>query len=96
MCIRDRCSSSIIEGLSHSLPMISHTAPSVGQIEQIGNAGKVVEDYEEYSQVMLDLMNDAKYYNECVKNASTQYNNVYNVDSIVNEFISLYEGVVNE
>jgi len=76
--------------------MISHTAPSVGQIEQIGNAGKVVEDYEEYSQVMLDLMNDTKYYNECVKNASIQYNTVYNVDSIVNEFISLYEGVVNE
>jgi len=92
----EQCSSSIIEGLSHSLPMISHTAPSVGQIEQIGNAGKVVEDYEEYSQVMLDLMNDTKYYNECVKNASIQYNTVYNVDSIVNEFISLYEGVVNE
>ena len=68
----------------------------VGQIEQIGNAGKVVEDYEEYSQVMLDLMNDTKYYNECIKNASTKYNTVYNVDSIVNEFISLYEGVVNE
>ena len=92
----EQCSSSIIEGLSHSLPIISHTAPSVGQIEQIGNAGKVVEDYEEYSQVMLDLMNDTKYYNECVKNASTQYSTVYNVDSIVNEFISLYEGVVNE
>ena len=92
----EQCSSSIIEGLSHSLPMISHTAPSVGQIEQIGNACKVVEDYEEYSQVMLDLMNDTKYYNECVKNASIQYNTVYNVDSIVNEFISLYEGVVNE
>tara|TARA_Y100001963_G_scaffold67864_1_gene94583 strand:+ start:2374 stop:3474 length:1101 start_codon:yes stop_codon:yes gene_type:complete len=92
----EQCSSSIIEGLSHSLPMISHTAPSVGQIEQIGNAGKVVEDYEEYSQVMLDLMNDTKYYNECVKNASTQYDTVYNVDSIVSEFISLYEGVVNE
>ena len=92
----EQCSSSIIEGLSHSLPMISHTAPSVGQIEQIGDAGKVVNDYEEYAQVMEQLMTDIKYYNQCSQNAASRYKSVYNVDVILNKFISLYKGVVNE
>ncbi len=92
----EQCSSSIIEGLSHSLPMISHTAPSLGQIEQIGDAGKVVDDYEQYAQVMEQLMTDTKYYNQCSQNAASRYKSIYNVDSILNKFISLYKGVVNE
>ncbi len=91
----EQCSSSIIEGLSHSLPMISHTAPSMGQSEQIGDAGKVVEDYEEYAQVMSDLMTDTKYYNQCSENAKVRYNTTYNVDSIMQRFIELYKEVTN-
>ena len=33
-----------------------HTAPSMGQVAQIGDAGKVVNDCFEYADVMGDLM----------------------------------------
>jgi len=91
----EQCSSSIIEGLSHSLPMISHAAISMGQVEQIGDAGKVVDGYEEYAQVMMDLMSDTKYYNQCSENAEVRYNTTYNVDSIMQRFIELYKEVTN-
>ena len=44
----EQCSCAIIEAMSHGLPVISHTAPSMGQLEQIGDAGKVVENYEQW------------------------------------------------
>ena len=91
----EQCSSSIIEGLSHSLPIISHSAPSMGQVAQIGDAGRVVEGYEQYSEVMGSLVEDTKYYNQCVENASVRYNSVYNVDSIIQRFIEIYREVTN-
>ena len=41
-------------------------------------------------------MTDIKYYNQCSQNAASRYKSVYNVDVILNKFISLYKGVVNE
>ena len=92
----EQCSSAIIEGLSHSLPVISHTAPSLGQVEQIGDAGAVEKDAIEYSKVMKRLMTDTKYYDECSKNAEKRYKTIYNMDSIIQRFIELYEDIVNE
>tara|TARA_R100001443_G_scaffold8318_2_gene17668 strand:+ start:3537 stop:4637 length:1101 start_codon:yes stop_codon:yes gene_type:complete len=91
----EQCSSSIIEGLSHGLPVISHTATSMGQAEQIGDAGKVVEDYEEYADVMRSMIDDYEYYRQCVTNASSRYNEIYNVESIVNRFIEIYKEVAD-
>ncbi len=91
----EQCSSSIIEGMSHSLPMISHTAVSMGQKEQIGNAGKVVEDYEEYSNEMNRMMNDRDYYIQCVKNSGKRYEEIYNVPSIISRFVELYREASN-
>ena len=90
----EQCSSAIIEGLSHSLPMISHTAPSMGQLEQIGNAGKVVNNYSEYADVMRSMIDDKKYYGECVINASKRYNEVYNVKAIIERYCELYREVI--
>lgn len=91
----EQCSSSIIEGLSHSLPIISHSAVSMGQKEQIGDAGKVVENYEQYAEVMRDLLSDNKYYQQCVSNSAKRYNKIYNIDSIIKKFVELYKGIVN-
>ena len=92
----EQCSSSIIEGMSHSLPMISHTAPSMGQREQIGNAGKVVDGYEEYANEMNMLMHDKNYYIQCMSNSGKRYEEIYNVSSIINKFIKLYKEVGNQ
>ncbi len=91
----EQCSSSIIEGLSRSLPIISHSAPSMGQVAQIGDAGKVVDGYEEYADVMRTLIEDTKYYNQCVENASVRYNRIYNVESIIQKFVEIYREVTN-
>ena len=85
----------IIEGLSHSLPMISHTAVSMGQLEQIGDAGIVVDGYEEYAQAMKNMMNNQKYYVDCKVNAEKRYRQIYDVPSIMKKFIELYKEVVS-
>ena len=91
----EQCSSSIIEGLSHSLPMISHTAPSMGQREQIGDAGQVVDGYEEYSEVMKMLMNNKNYYVNCKVAAEKRYREIYDVPSIISKFMELYREAAN-
>ena len=91
----EQCSSAIIEGLSHSLPMISHTAPSMGQLEQIGDAGVVVDGYEEYAQAMKNMIHNKNYYVECKLNASKRYKEIYDVPSIMKKFIELYKEVVS-
>ena len=81
--------------MSHGLPVISHTAPSMGQKEQIGDAGDVVEGYEEYADVMKNMIDDYEYYRQCVTNASMRYNEIYNVESIINRFVEIYKEVAD-
>jgi len=91
----EQCSSSIIEGLSHHLPMISHTASSMGQKEQIGDAGEVVEDYLQYSDAMKNLMCNKNYYVVCKLNAEKRYREIYDVPSIISKFVTLYREAAN-
>ena len=91
----EQCSSSIIEGLSHSLPMISHTAPSMGQLEQIGDAGEVVDNYEEYAQVMKKMIHNKGYYVDCKINSEKRYKEIYDVPSIIKKFIEIYKEVAS-
>ena len=67
----------------------------MGQVEQIGDAGKVVEGYEEYADVMRNMIDDYEYYRQCVTNASSRYNEIYNVESIINRFVEIYKEVVD-
>ena len=91
----EQCSCAIIEAMSHGLPVISHTAPSMGQLEQIGDAGKVTNSYQEYSEVMVDMIDNKNYYNECAQNSKKRYNEIYKLESIIKKYADIYEGVVN-
>ena len=91
----EQCSCAIIEAMSHGLPVISHIAPSMGQLEQIGDAGKVTNNYQEYSEVMVDLIDDKNYYNKCAQNSKKRYNEIYKLESIIKKYADIYEGVVN-
>ena len=91
----EQCSCAIIEAMSHGLPVISHTAPSMGQLEQIGDAGKVVENYEQYSNVMIDMLYDKNYYRKCAQNSKKRYNEIYKLESIIKKYADIYKGVVN-
>ena len=75
--------------------MISHTAVSMGQLEQIGDAGVVVDGYVEYAQAMKNMMNNKNYYVDCKVNAEKRYREMYNVPSIIKKFIELYKEVVS-
>jgi glycosyltransferase involved in cell wall biosynthesis len=75
--------------------MVSHTASSMGQLEQIGDAGEVVEDYQEYSNVMKKLMNNKNYYVSCKANAEKRFREIYNVPSIISKFVNLYKEAAN-
>ena len=75
--------------------MISHTAVSMGQLEQIGDAGVVVDGYEEYAQSMKKMMNNKNYYVDCKVNAEKRYREIYDVQSIMKKFIELYKEVVS-
>ena len=91
----EQCSCAIIEAMSHSLPVISHTAPSMGQAEQIDNAGKVVDNYEQYSNVMIDMLYNKNYYVVCKLNAESRYRKIYNVPAIISKFVELYREAAN-
>ena len=91
----EQCSCAIIEAMSHGLPVISHTAPSMGQLEQIGDAGRVTNDYQEYSEVMVDMIDDKNYYNECAQNSKKRYNEIYKLESIIKKYADIYRGVIS-
>ena len=82
--------------MSHGLPMISHVAPSMGQVEQIADAGKVVSDYTEYAEVMAQMYSDEDYYTRCSENSKSRYDNVYCLDKVMSQYIGIYEGIVND
>ena len=91
----EQCSCAIIEALAHNLPVISHTAPSMGHLEQIGDAGKVVSNPVEYSEVMIKLIEDKEYYKECSANAKKRYESTYGMDAIISKYAAIYEEIKN-
>ena len=91
----EQCSCAIIEALAHNLPVISHTAPSMGHLEQIGNAGKVVSNPIQYSEMMTKLLEDKEYYKECSANAKKIYESTYGIDAIISQYAAIYEEIKN-
>ena len=91
----EQCSCAIIEAMSHGIPMISHVAPSMGQAEQIDNAGAIVSNSDEYADVMKRLMRDSKYYETCCTNSIKRYNSVYSLNSVMTKYIELFEEIAN-
>ena len=92
----EQCSCAIIEAMSHGLPVISHTAPSMGQLEQIADAGEVVDGYEEYAEVMKKMMYNKNYYVNCKINSNKRYENVYKLDTVIKKYIEIYKEVASK
>ena len=93
----EQCSSAIIEAMSHGLPFVSHEAPSMGHIDQIGNAGEVVKTHDDYATLMKKMHHDNDYYKECSANSIDQYKTSYSLPSIINNYVKIYnEALGNE
>ena len=65
------------------------------QAEQIDNAGKVVDNYEQYSNVMIDMLYDKKYYDKCASNSIKRYEEVYKLETVIKKYIDIYKEVAN-
>jgi len=90
----EQCSTAIIEAMSHGLPLISHTAPSMGQKEQIGDGGLVVKNVSEYANTMKRFMEDESYFQLCSNNSLKRYESNYQLEVIINKYIKLIEEAV--
>ena len=90
----EQCSTAIIEAMSHGLPIISHKAPSMGHAEQIGDAGLIAGNIEEYTLAMKKFMYDQPFYNDKSIISKLRYKSIYSIDSIMEQYINLIEEVI--
>lgn len=90
------CSLAISEALSYGLPVISHFAAANGQVESIGNAGKVCRTPDEYAQYMTNIMSDKEFYRTLSKNAKTRYEENYTIKLNINKYVKIFEEIVSE
>ena len=86
---------SYLSPFSNPITLHGNNAPSMGQLEQIGSAGKVVHTSNQYSKVMLDLLNNNKYYQECSSESRRRYKQIYSLDSVISNYINLFEEIIN-
>tara|TARA_B100000902_G_scaffold352282_1_gene362832 strand:- start:2599 stop:3675 length:1077 start_codon:yes stop_codon:yes gene_type:complete len=90
----EQCSSAIIEAMSHGLPVISHSAPSMGQAAQIGLAGAVVDNSDEYAAIMKMMMEDQEKYDEFSDEAKRRYDELFSMNAIIDKYVKLFEEAV--
>jgi len=87
----EQCSTAIIEAMSHGLPVISHTAPSMGQAEQISEGGFVAKSVLEYSGAMKKFINEKDYYELVSISSKNRYENTYSVSIIIEKYVNLIQ-----
>ncbi len=90
----EQCSTAIIEAMSHGLPLISHVAPSMGQAEQISNAGVIAESSIHYAEIMKKFMEEEDFYNQCVQNSKDRFNSIYSLDAVMKQYINLFNEAI--
>lgn len=91
----EQCSTAIIEAMSHGLPVISHTAITMGQAEQIANAGIIAKDKFEYSKAMKKIMTNKSLYTQYAENSLNRYNSIYSLGIVMEKYINLIQEVIS-
>lgn len=91
------CSAAIIEGLMHSLPVVTHAAPNMGHAAQVDNgAGYMCFSKNEYVAAMEKLLTDKSAYKTNSELAYAKYQNNYSRLANVNKIAKVYEDVYKE
>ena len=86
----------IAEALFHELPVISHLAPALGQIETVGPAGFICANDQEYAEAMSRLMDDNDLRTSLSVKAINHYNKNYTTDICMKTVISTYKRVAKK
>jgi glycosyltransferase involved in cell wall biosynthesis len=84
------CSLAIIEALSNDLPVITHTAGNMGQVEQVEGCGFVENNANDYANRMKQLETDKNLYNEYVAKSNWKYNNFYSYEKVKSDILNLF------
>tara|TARA_R110000824_G_scaffold107785_3_gene254343 strand:+ start:172 stop:1257 length:1086 start_codon:yes stop_codon:yes gene_type:complete len=93
-CRRDGevSSSSIVEAMYHSKPIVSCPGQNNGHYNQIKNCGFFCNSLEEYVNAMKTLQKDTKKYKDLAKQALSEYNKMYSYDAVSAKVMSLIDG----
>lgn len=82
------CSACIIEGLSHSKPIISYPGLNMGHLEQLDGCGVMAYSVDEYKNEMIRLQ-DKEYYDEMSSKVKIKYETTYKYSIVVNKLLGL-------
>lgn len=89
-------STAMAEAMYFGLPIISHISKvHNGHIECIGNAGKVVDDIDQYVEE-LKKFNDKSYLNSIKILAKKRFEELYSPKRQIDNIISIYKEVVSD
>ena len=88
-------STAIAEALYYGKPVISHISKGFnGHIECIGNAGFVVDTYQQYAEKLKELEQNVIFYEKISQNAKVRFNEMYDFDTQMQNIINIYRDVV--
>lgn len=89
----------IAEALYCSLPIVSHVAPCMGHAETIGNAGKICNNVQEYTEEMKSFIHrslNREYYGYMDKIcAFEQYNKYASVEANMQKIMRIYDEILS-
>jgi hypothetical protein len=88
----EQCSSSIIEALYHSIPIIGHIAPSMGHKGQIKDAGYICSTFGEYAAA-IDALYDLTHRNKLSSIARKRYEETFSLQSVVDLYVGVYNSI---
>jgi glycosyltransferase involved in cell wall biosynthesis len=89
------CSASIIEGLYHGKPVLSHPALNMGHAEQIEGCGKITDSIDEYAQEMLLFEKSKGYLEQTSSSARKKYEEKYKYEKVVDKILNVYYDAQN-
>ena len=88
-------SAAMAEAMYFGKPIVSHTSDySNGHIENIKDAGKVLNNTEEYAEELKKLKGDKEYYDFRSTKAKERFKENYELHGQVKKIINLYEEVL--
>jgi glycosyltransferase involved in cell wall biosynthesis len=85
------------EALYFGLPIVSHFSDiNNGHVECVGDAGKVVNNVDEYAEELLKLKNDKNYYQYRSQEGKKRFAERYELRGQMNNIVAIYEGVIKD
>ena len=86
-------STSIVEAMYHSKPIVSCPGQNNGHYDQIKNCGFFCNSLEEYVNAMKTLQKDTEKYKKLAKKTLAEYNKMYSYETVRAKVVSLIDGL---